>query len=79
MIKRIFNDALRIFLTFFIIVRRELYRFRFKLGGRSLHYGLIDAIFYPLVDLWYRYASVIEELQEMDFGNTSIVDVGGAG
>ena len=79
MIKRIFNDALRIFLTFFIIVRRELYRFRFKPGGRSLHYGLIDAIFYPLVDLWYRYASVIEELQEMDFGNTSILDVGGAG
>lgn len=79
MMKRIFNDALRIFITFFIIVRRKLYRSRFKLGGRSLNYGLIDAIFYPLVDLWYRYSSVIEELQGMDFGNTSILDVGGAG
>lgn len=54
----------------FSVLRRNLYRFKGE------NYSFLEAIFWPHVDIWLRYASLASELEGK---NLSILDAGSGG
>lgn len=59
---------------FFTNVRYKVYRYR-----RGCGYGLLEAIFWPFIDMWQRYATIADEIMGIEGESLSVLDVGGAG
>jgi hypothetical protein len=68
----LFNRVLVMIHKIFVKIRDKAYR------CSGYGYGLLEAVFWPHIDRWYRYSSVADEIRSLN-SEASVLDVGCGG